>query len=87
VPIVVKSVNLKLLESSEPVQGLFFIYLKYNNIVSGEITNTRSYIIFLLYIFAAWRFNTNMSLTFVGRDSAVGIATRYALDGSGIDSR
>jgi hypothetical protein len=87
VPIVVKSVSLKHLESSEPVQGLLFIYLNSNNLVSGEVTNTWSYVTFLLYVFVAWRFNTNMSLNIVGRDSSFGTATRYELDGPGIDSR
>jgi hypothetical protein len=86
-PIVVKSVSLRLLESSDPVQGLLFIYLKSNNLVSGEVTNRWSYITFLPCIFVTWTFTINMSLTFVGRDSSVGIATRYGLDGPGLNSR
>ena len=63
------------------------MYLKSNNLVNGEVTNTWSYVTFLLYVFVAWRFNTNMSLNIVDRDSSVGIATRYELDGPELDSR
>jgi hypothetical protein len=55
--------------------------------VGLSVKSFESYRTYALIVTAGFEFLTALSKKKVGRDSSVGIATRYGLDGPGIESR
>jgi len=56
-------------------------------LVRLSVKSTEGYRTCPLIVTASFEFLTSLSRKKVGRDSSVGIATRYGLDGPGIESR